>query len=233
METKLKPVGDFDAIIFDMDGLLLDTESLAMAALAEAGQDMGYDTPKAFCTSMIGMPADHCRSIATERFGDAFPLDAYFANMDRRFTAMIETGHLQLKNGVIEILSTLEKHGIAKAVATSSSRAKADKHLAIAGIRDRFETIVTRDDVERGKPYPDPYLRAAQRLNLTPDRCLALEDSYNGVRAAYAANMRVIMIPDLLAPTDEMHRKALMIAKDLHVICLLVDDVAKQKKSAA
>jgi len=232
METMPKNIADFDAVIFDMDGLLIDTESLAMAALAEAGKDMGYDMPSAFCMSMIGVPIDHCRKLVTERFGADFPLDTYFSNMDTRLVAMIEAGQLQMKIGVIELLATLEKHGIAKAVATSSSRAKADKHLQLVGIRDRFDTIVTRDDVERGKPNPDPYLRAAERLNLAPERCLALEDSYNGVRAAHAANMRVIMIPDLLGPTDEMQTKALLIAKDLHFICTLVDEMAKLRSAA-
>jgi len=232
METMPKTVADFDAVIFDMDGLLIDTESLAMLALAETGKDMGYDMPESFCTSMIGVPVDHCRKLVTERFGHDFPLDTYFLNMDRRFVEMIDAGRLQLKIGVFELLATLEKHGIAKAVATSSSRAKADKHLAHVGIRDRFDAIVTRDDVEHGKPYPDPYLRAAERLGLSSERCLALEDSYNGVRAAHAANMRVIMVPDLLGPTDEMHAKALMVAKDLHFICGLVEDMAKLRSAA-
>jgi len=223
---------EFDAVIFDMDGLLIDTESLAMAALAETAKSMGYDMPETFCTLMIGVPMDHCSKLMTERFGTDFPLDAYFSKTDMHLAAMIEAGQLQLKTGVRELLSALDTHNIPKAIATSSSRGKADKHLRHAGILERFDIIVTRDDVERGKPHPDPFLRAAERLDLAPERCLALEDSYNGVRAAHAANMQVIMVPDLLTPTDEMHAKAFMIAKDLHLVRNLVQDIVKMRPAA-
>ncbi|ACB94584.1 HAD family hydrolase [Beijerinckia indica] len=210
------------SVIFDMDGLLIDSESLAMKALNKAGEEMGYDTPFSFCQAMIGVPIDRCRSLVAERFGEDFPLDLYFATSDKHFTSLVEAGHLQLKAGVENLLGALEEQGISKAVATSSSRRKADHHLELIGIRERFSAIITRDDVQRGKPDPDPFLRAAEALQTPPERCLVLEDSHNGVRAAHAAGMRVIMVPDLLGPTDEMLEKVFMVADDLNVVAELI-----------
>ena len=213
-----QPMLSIESVIFDMDGLLIDTESLAMSALASAGAEMGYDMPTVFCELMIGVPIDHSRALAHERFGDDFPLDAFFKTADAHLAVLVDAGRLQLKPGVLELLSLLDQQNIRKAVATSSSQPKADRHLELTGIRDRFDAIITRDDVARGKPNPDPFLRAAEVLSTSPDRCLALEDSYNGVRAAHAAGMRVIMVPDLLQPTDEMHEKTFMVVKNLHAV---------------
>src|SRR5207302_1685493 len=113
-------------------------------------------------------------------------------------------GELRVKPGAVELLDAAESARLPRAVATSSSRAKAMHHLRAAGIVDRFDAVVTRDDVVRGKPHPDLFLRAASALAIAPARCLALEDSYNGVRAAHAAGMPVIMVPDLLPATEEM-----------------------------
>ena len=101
-------------------------------------------------------------------------------------------------------------------MATSSSRRSAQEHLTHNGVYDRFHAIVAREDVERHKPNPDPFLKAADLLGVAPEHCLALEDSHNGVRAAHAAGMMTVMVPDLLAPTDEMRSLCLAIAESLH-----------------
>jgi HAD superfamily hydrolase (TIGR01509 family) len=205
-------------VVFDMDGLLVDTESLAMRALVQAGAEMGIDAPESFCHSMIGVPADHCRVLVTERFGAGFAADDYLAEASRRMERMIEAGALRMKPGVPELLSRIEVLGLPKAVATSSSRAKADRHLRSTGLLGRFDAVVTRDDVARGKPHPDLFLRAAEEICMHPGECLALEDSHNGVRAAHAAGMTVVMVPDLLPATDEMRAKCALILPDLHAM---------------
>jgi HAD superfamily hydrolase (TIGR01509 family) len=207
-----------EALIFDMDGLLVDTETLAMQALMSAAFDMGVDLPEKFCQLMIGVSADHCRLMVQDRFGHDFPAESFFHAADLRVTRAIDAGCLRLKTGVLQLLSYLEDQRMAKAVATSSSRHKAMRHLRASGIFDRFDAIITRDDVERGKPHPDLFLRAADELGFPLDRCLTLEDSYNGVRAAYAAGARVVMVPDILPPTHEMRSKCVMIAPDLHAV---------------
>jgi beta-phosphoglucomutase-like phosphatase (HAD superfamily) len=105
-----------------------------------------------------------------------------------------------------------------RAVATSSGRARAEHHLWIAGIYRDFDAVVTCDDLERGKPHPDIYLCAAKRLGVPAARCLALEKSHNGVRAAHGAGMQVVMVPDLLGPTDEMRAKCEAVVPDLHAV---------------
>ncbi|HEX2541620.1 MAG TPA: HAD family phosphatase [Caldimonas sp.] len=211
-----------EALVFDMDGLLLDTERLAFRALQQAGAELGLEMPESLCHSMIGVAADKSRLLLLERHGDAAPADALFAAAARHLEAQVEAGLLDVKAGVPELLSAAEQAGLPKAVATSSARQKALRHLHAAGIDGRFDAIVTRDDVERGKPHPDLFLRAAAALGTAPERCLALEDSYNGVRAAHAAGMPVVMVPDLLAPSEEMHRLCRAVLTDLHAVLPLL-----------
>lgn len=213
MSDMLQP---FSAVVFDMDGLLVDTESLAMRSLMQVAREMNIDAPEAFCHTMIGVPADHCRTLVQERFGPGFPADRYLSAASRHMEALIGAGALALKPGVPELLADLEALGIGKAVATSSSRAKASHHLRHTGILGRFDAVITRDDVERGKPHPDLFLKAAEALGFPAQDCLAFEDSYNGVRAAHAAGMTVVMVPDLLPPTDEMRSCCAAILTTLH-----------------
>jgi HAD superfamily hydrolase (TIGR01509 family) len=206
------------AVIFDMDGLLVDTERLAMRALAETARAFGIDAPDEFCKRMIGVPVDGCLAIVTDHFGPRFEADQFLKQSRECMETYIREGQLKSKPGVVELLDFLDAQGIPRAIATSSSRSKAESHLAAADLRDRFELVVTRDDVERGKPHPDLFLRAASRLGVPARRCLVLEDSYNGVRAAHAAGAMVVMVPDLLPPTAETNVKCAGTAVDLHQI---------------
>jgi HAD superfamily hydrolase (TIGR01509 family) len=210
-----------DGVVFDMDGLLLDTESLAMRSLANAAGDWGVNAPTSFHHAMIGLSADGCCELLRGRFGPGFYAEAYLASANRHLERLVETGQLRLKSGVLALLAHLEHLGLPKAVATSSSRFKAARHLQAVDIFDRFEVIITRDDVARGKPHPDLFLLAMKELGLPPRRCLVLEDSYNGVRAASAAGATVIMVPDLLPATEEMHSLCAMVVTDLNAILRL------------
>ena len=206
------------AVVFDMDGLLLDSEVLSMEALALAGRELGVDMPDAFCRSLIGLPLDRCRVAIRERYGAGLPLDRYVALHAEHLAAIVATGRLTLKRGVLELLDVLDRLRLPRAIATSSHRVRAMHHLGLVGIAGRFDAIVTRDDVSRGKPHPEPFLTAAARLGVGPAECLALEDSHNGVRAAHAAGMRVIMVPDLLLPDDDMRAMAYRIEASLHAV---------------
>jgi HAD superfamily hydrolase (TIGR01509 family) len=204
-----------DAIVFDMDGLLLDTEVLAMEALRRAAVEFGVHMPASLCLSMIGAPVDRCKVLVDEHFGPSVLNDAFFEATTRHLEAQIDAGLLTMKAGAIELLHWASAMQLPIALATSSRRSKALHHLRVVGIGDRFAAIVTRDDVPHGKPHPDLFLEAARRLGRRPQRCLALEDSYNGVRAAHAADMPVVMVPDLLAPTDEMRSLCEAVFPDL------------------
>lgn len=138
---------------------------------------------------------------------------AFLARRDE----MLEAG-LPLKCGAVALLDALRENDCPMAIVTSSSRRTAEAHLTLAGIRNRFGTILTRDDVTRGKPSPDLYLLAASRLALPPERCVAVEDSNHGVTSAHAAGTITIMVPDMVPPTDESRARCAAVVADLNAV---------------
>jgi beta-phosphoglucomutase-like phosphatase (HAD superfamily) len=150
-------------------------------------------------------------------FGETFPVDAFQETWVRHFWVIAET-RLELKPGVLELLDTLDGLRLPRAIATSSSRRTVERHLTAHHLLGRFNEIVGHGDYERGKPAPDPFLRAAERLGVDPQPCLAMEDSHNGVRSASAAGMMTVMVPDLLEPTDEIRGLCSFVARDLHEV---------------
>ena len=221
------------AVVFDMDGLLIGSERLAMESLISAGAELGYDMPLEFCRSMIGVPADRCRELAAQAYGPDFPLAEYFELHEVHLLRLVDDGQLRTKPGALELLDELERQGIPKAIATSSSRVRAEHHLALAGLADRFDIVVTRRDVVNGKPHPEPYLRAVAALGHEPENTLALEDSTNGLRAAHAAGLRCILIPDLVRPTAESHRLAHRVYPDLHQVVDYVVTANESRRDTA
>lgn len=215
-------LGPVKGVIFDMDGLLLDSENLAMEALVASAHALGHDMSMAFCRRMIGVPADGCRALVREAFGESFPSDAFFEGQEIALRQMVDAGKLTLKEGVVPLLDLLDTLHLPRAIATSSSRVRADHHLKLVGLFDRFDAIVTRDDVHRGKPDPEPYLKAAEAIKIPPSLCLALEDSHTGARAAHAASIRVIVVPDLLQPTDDVRAKAWAVVESLHDVAAFI-----------
>ena len=174
----------------------------ACDAMTAAGTALGYPFDEGLFLEMVGVHRDANRATLAARFGDAFPIDDFYVESDAR-VAQLSDGGVPLRPGVIALLDHLGARGVPCAVATSTMSPRAEEHLRAAGLFDRFATVVTRSDVARPKPAPDPYLLAAERLRARPAHCLALEDSHNGVRAAAAAGMAVVMIPDLLPATAE------------------------------
>jgi HAD superfamily hydrolase (TIGR01509 family) len=210
------------AVVFDMDGLLIDSETLVREGMIAAAANLGYEMTIPLCASMIGLPEAAGIEKIREHFGRGFPLERYLAEERVQVDLLLAEG-IALKTGVVEILDHLDQVGLPRAVATSSSRRSARKHLGHNGIFERFHAIVAREDVERHKPHPDPFLKAAELMQVEPILCLALEDSHNGVRAAHAAGMMTVMVPDLLEPTQEMHDKCVAIAESLHHVLELID----------
>lgn len=190
------------AVVFDMDGLLLDTEVIYRAAHMAAAGDLGHAMTHALYGTLVGMPRETADGLLLAAFGPDLVLPGYHALFDRHFEALCRDG-MPLRPGVKELLAVLDEAGLPRAVATSTERSRARRHLEEAGILHRFNAVVTRSDVSRGKPHPETFLRAAEALAVEPFVCLALEDSHNGVRAASAAGMMTIMVPDLLPATEE------------------------------
>ncbi|MGP9812264.1 HAD family hydrolase [Rhodopseudomonas sp. NSM] len=206
-----------EAVLLDMDGTLVDTERVYIESLTEVLTERGLPDALATCHSMIGLPGPECQALLVARYGEALPLAAinraFAAKRDARFA-----DGLPVKAGTLELLDTLRDARCRVAVVTSSSRKTADLHLTLAGIRARFDTIFTRDDVDRGKPAPDLYLLAAQRIGSAPQNCVAVEDSSVGVAAAFTAGAITLMVPDLLQPDQDTREKCAAVLPDLHAV---------------
>ena len=199
-----------------MDGLLFDSEALYQRAIAAAAAEGGYDLSAA-SSLMIGRPVVQSTVILLEHYGPAFPVDAFFEAMFRHFDRMAATD-LALKPGVIELLDALDQLQLPRAIATSSGHPRVQAHLDLHQLGRRFHAIVGHGDYAASKPAPDAFLLAAERLGVEPRLCLALEDSPNGVRAAHAAGMMTVMVPDLIEPTEEIRVLCSFVAHDLHEV---------------
>jgi HAD superfamily hydrolase (TIGR01509 family) len=208
-------------VVFDMDGLLLDTERVYLDAMLQAARGVDCVMTEAFACSMIGVPAKECRALIEAHYGPGFSIAAFNAAFD----AVVAAGmarDIPLRPGARELVTYLAEENVPQAVATSSHRATVERYLGSAGLLDHFAAIVTREDVANPKPAPDPFLAAAARLGVAPADCLALEDSYHGIASAHAAGMMAIMVPDLLAVTDAVRAQCITIADDLHVVGALL-----------
>ena len=202
------------AVIFDMDGLMLDSERALLGCLAQAGAEAGHALPEAFLLSLIGSSDALTRQRIAEQVG-ADAVDALLQDSYARYERLVAAG-VPHRPGIIDLLDTLVVHGVPRAVATSTRRPLALRKLESAGLLRYFEHVATSSDVARPKPAPDIYLLAAARLGVEPRHCLALEDSPTGVRAALAAGMTVIQVPDLLQPDADVRALGHAIAGSLH-----------------
>jgi len=210
-----------NAVIFDMDGLLFDTEALWQEALLAAAAEAGHEIPGEVYKGSIGVRRSQCGDLFRSHFGEDFRFEAFHADWRRHFWLIAEN-RPALKPGVLELLDILDRFGLPRAIATSSSRTTVERHLTAHGLMGRFDQMVCRGDYENGKPAPDPFLKAAERLGVEPRLCLALEDSHIGVRSAAAAGMMTVMAPDLLEPTEELSALCVLVARDLHQVGELV-----------
>lgn len=211
MFTQLAP---FDAVIFDMDGTLLDTEMVFRSVVFEIAGELGYEMTDSVHLAMVGTSHEVTSQVLAEAYGASFP-QALFDDKCRALMQVQLREAVPVKPGALDLLVDLRARGVPLAVATSSRLVHATSHLGRSGLLDLFDTLVTRDDVVHPKPHPEPYLTAAARLAVEPARCLALEDSNAGVRAAHAAGMQTIMVPDLIAPTAEIVALCVAVAPSL------------------
>jgi len=207
-----KPV---EAVLFDMDGLLIDTEAAYIDAVQDAARDLEIEMSLEFCHSMIGISGRECDVMIQNFYGTGFPLGQFRERFSGHAKRRLDT-HLPVKPGVVEMLDFLAGRGLRLAVATGSGRITAERHLARADLIDRFAAVATRDDVDNAKPAPDIYLEAARRLGVSPERCIAFEDSNVGLTAAHAAGTMAFMVPDILPPLPEVRAKCLRVFVDLH-----------------
>jgi beta-phosphoglucomutase-like phosphatase (HAD superfamily) len=205
------------AVVFDMDGLLFDTETLYQEAILIAAAEAGHEVAPDFFGRTVGLPWAQSRELLLSHFGETFAIDEFQEAWGRHFWVSAET-RLSLKVGALELLDTLDQYQLPRAIATASSHRMVERHLTAHNLMERFDAIVGHGDYERGKPAPDPFLKAAERLGVEPHLCLVLEDSHNGIRSASSAGMMTIMVPDLLEPTDEIRGLCTFVVRDLHEV---------------
>jgi len=193
-----------DAVIFDLDGLLLDTEHHSELAFHQTAADHGLDDMGWLFQSLVGTNEETHRTTLSERLGELTDPVAFRRNWVDHFHQSMDNEPPGLLPGVQDMLLWLEQENIKRAVATSSTTPAGEKKLVDAGIRDIFTTVICGDQVPRSKPHPDIYLKAGDAIGADMSRSLGLEDSANGVRAAHAAGLQVIQIPDRAPPTPEL-----------------------------
>jgi len=192
------------AVIFDMDGLMFDTENLTIPLWDTAGQKFGYRIPTNVVLKMVGISNVKSRSLLLEEYGNDFPYDEIRDELRQIVRSEIEKNGVPKKPGLDYILDCLSAAGIPFGVATSTRRETALYMLERAGVLNKFTAVTGGDEVENGKPAPDIFLCAAEKLGASPSDCVGLEDSTAGLRGLHAAGIKSIFIKDVLEPPPEV-----------------------------
>ena len=210
------------AVVFDMDGLLIDTEQLVFRCMQETALDMGRVMPMEVFRQMVGLPHVKSDLILADHYGAGFDFEIWREGIGRRFREGAAAG-VALKTGVVELLDHLDAVKMPRAIATSSGQESVEHSLSPWDLMGRFDAFITRDVQTNHKPHPEPFLLAASALGVAPQDCLALEDSHNGIRSASSAGMMTVMVPDMLDATEEMHGLCIRIAADLHEVRTMLE----------
>lgn len=206
------------AVVFDLDGTLIDSEALVREAYFTTCRQFGVAMSDAQFLSLIGLNRDDNDIQLRRYWGADFPLEDFHA-ANRAF--LLERV-APLKPGAHELMDALDALEAPYALATSSGPPWVERHFGAYRLGHRFKAVITRADCAKGKPHPEPYIKASAALRADPAEVLALEDSHAGVRSAHAAGCMTIMIPDLLAANDEMREKALRVVDSLHDVRALL-----------
>lgn len=206
---------DCRAVVFDMDGLIFDSERLVLICWEKLAGKYHLEGIHEVMLRCIGTTKVKTKEIVLDYYGQDFPYEAYCAEASAMFHEISERDGLPVKKGVRELLNYLREQDIPAALASSTRLAVVTQELQQAGLYQYFREIVGGDQLKRSKPEPDIYLMACERLGVLPERAYAIEDSYNGIRSAYSAGMKPIMVPDLLPPTEEMREKSVVVLDDL------------------
>lgn len=191
------------AIIFDMDGLMFDTETLSVKGWHAAGQAQGVDITEAMVFQVFGLNPKSLGQFWTSQFGASFDHDKAMAGRIAYMKNDVQKNGVPIKPGLLELLSYLNEEGYPFAVASSSQKPMIHYYLALAGIDEYFKYIVGGDDVKKGKPAPDIFLKAATLMGVAPADCMVFEDSENGILAAHHAGMKPVMVPDKIKPSQD------------------------------
>ncbi len=206
------------AIIFDMDGLMIDSEHVTFQGYQNIMGDMGLTIDETFYVSLLGKPVPGIYQRFHEVYGEDFPIETVIGQVHQYMADLFETEGVPLKPGLLELLSYLKENNYLTIVATSSNRDRVDHILDLAHITNLFDDSICGDEVSKGKPDPEVFLKACEKLAVTPEEALVLEDSESGILASWRAHIPVLCIPDMKYPEPEYAEKATKILKDLNEV---------------
>lgn len=216
-----------DLVIFDMDGLMFDTETVSRDAWILAGKKLNIAMDDKIFMQILGTNSTFIKNLFKDTFGEDSAYEELMEQRNILAEELIDTNGLKIKNGLKTLIKYLQDNNIKRAVATSTSRDRALKLLNLAGVANDFDYIICGDEVTHSKPDPQIFLKVAEKLNISPENCLVLEDSRFGVYAAKNAGMLPIMVPDLLEPDDELLGMIYNKATDLEEV---IDLIASHNK---
>ena len=195
---------NIQGFVFDMDGLMFDTERLVYDIWKQMLSERGLLLTLEDFKQTVGKRKQEVQNYYFNKFGSDFPYWELSQTGRNRYLDYIQANGIPVKKGLNEILEVIKSRGGRIAMATSTSRKTAEINIENAGVAEYFDVLVCGDDVKNGKPHPEVFLTAAQKLELSPDECAAFEDSINGIKSAHAAGMVTVMVPDLIQPTEEV-----------------------------
>lgn len=195
------------AVIFDMDGVLVNSEKYVNIYWREAMKSFGYDMNYETALELRSLDSKLTEVKMRDIFGDDLDFIAVREERRRLMRNHVSNNGMESKPGAAEAIEKIKKSGMKVAIATSTEVKRANHYLTLAGLDGVFENIICSSMVKRGKPYPDVYLYTCDRMGIRPDECAAVEDSPNGVISAYDAGCKVIMVPDLTEPDDDLKKK--------------------------
>lgn len=197
-------VKEIKVALFDMDGLLIDSEKVYRDCWIQAARELGYAFDEGKALTLRSLDKTLANELFISWYSDETAYERVKARRKEIMNKKIGQEPLQGKPGARSLILELEKRGIKAAVVTASPQNRARMHLGSVGLDGLFETIITTEAVKKGKPFPDVYLHAAGKMGAMPKECLAFEDSPNGVKSAHKAGCRTVMIPDLTPVTEEL-----------------------------
>ena len=192
------------AVIFDMDGVIFDTEKVYLDIWTEVFEKYGYKMTKELYVTVMGTGRKNVIKTFLENFGDDLPIEKMYEEKDNQLFYRIENQGIPLKEGVKELFSMLKEKDYKIALATSAKRERVEKQIKDKWLKESFDAIVCGDDVEKGKPSPDIFLKAAKKIDVEPENCFVVEDSPAGIKAAFSGGMKGIHVEDLKAADEDI-----------------------------
>lgn len=207
-----------EAVVFDMDGVLFDTERIYIESWRETAREKGIQDMEPVIIECIGLNRNDTIRVFQEHYGKDFDFEEFRAGYTEKIQSILEKEGLPVKPGVREILQYLKEHYVKTAVASSTRTGKVLQYLEETQLAEYFPVVIGGDQIVHSKPQPDIYLLACEKLQADPAKSFAVEDSLNGIRSAYSAGMQVIMVPDMVAPVPEAEEKTAVIKDSLTAV---------------